>query len=307
MTIFRESVTLLTPDDIAAWLRGLRPNAHAPLSGYLVSSVLRVPEKNGRHLYFAGVNVENAEHRLSTHGEEGALSAMVTALGKASSVAELWVMGAPRGARDDDGTITTPCGLCRQKISGFAADSAPVHCVAPNGKTRSHTIGALLPGAFSFRDIGLVPDQADMPWPADPAKRLVRMADNADIEPWLQDLHSWDFASGTGQAVILALNEGRRVAGVRVEDAAYAGTSAMQAALANACAAFGEFFVTEVFMTTAAGTVAGDRIDPPPLSAWQCLSAFTQGRDISATLFSSDGQSMRRPVSHWVQSADRHS
>jgi cytidine deaminase len=119
----------------------VRPNAHAPYSGFKVGAAIRAV--SGRvHL---GVNVENAAYPEGTCAEAGAIAAMVAA--GDGRIAEVAVIAdAPRPV--------PPCGGCRQKLAEFAAPEVPVTLATTRGETLVTTVGDLLPGAFGRADLG---------------------------------------------------------------------------------------------------------------------------------------------------------
>ena len=131
--------------EIIDWLRDMRGSPYVPASGFDVTVVFRAKIGNADDYYFTGVNVENPDHRLSTHGEEAALSAMVTGLGKQVELVEGWVMGAPKhlkpGSADPlANNKCTCCGKCRQQIAGFAGPDVKIHSVSLNGAVSSITV-----------------------------------------------------------------------------------------------------------------------------------------------------------------------
>jgi cytidine deaminase len=266
--IFRKGK--LESGDIHKWLMELRAHAHIPESGFAVSAVFRTPED----YYFAGVNVENPDHRLATHGEEGAIAAMVTALGKQATIAEGWVMGAGPGTPED--FLPHCCGKCRQQIAAFAAPEAAIHSFSLKGAVETTTVGAFLPNAFTFRDYirGFAPAPKTAAAPADIEGRLLRKGALAEEEvgAWLKELEPIDYASKTRQAVVLQLDNGSCVAGVRIEDAAFLDISAAQAALAIAAAACGSFKVEKAWAHAGGGKL--------PLSSLQTLSEFSGGTEL---------------------------
>jgi cytidine deaminase len=125
---------------VAAELRRLLPNAHAPYSGVHVAAA--VEDADGRLHY--GVNVENAAYPQGACAEVGAISAAVTQGTKgfvrvyvASSLPEtIW-----------------PCGGCRQRIFELARPGCEVVSFAPDGALERQTIEALLPLGFRL-DLG---------------------------------------------------------------------------------------------------------------------------------------------------------
>lgn len=123
-------MTGLTPPAVAARLRRLLDNAHAPYSGVHVAAAI----ETGDGAVHYGVNVENAAYPQGVCAEASAISSAVTA--GQSSIRRVWL------ASNLDGPIW-PCGGCRQKIWEFSEPGCPVIC-----GNESHTIEALLPLGF---------------------------------------------------------------------------------------------------------------------------------------------------------------
>lgn len=269
----------LSEAEVYQWLLALRPYAHVPVSNFSVTTVFRARAGSTDDFYFAGVNVENDDHRLATHGEEGAISGIVTALGKQAEIVEVWVMGAPLGVKPGDGSpfadaVVSCCGKCRQQIAGLAAEDAKIHYVTLNGKTSTTTIDAFLPEKFTFRNY--ISDFAGSPAGAAPAddevaKKLSRKGplSDAEIEAWLKSLESVDYATKVTQSIVVKLDNGFYVAGAKVEDAAFIDISAAQAAMANAVTTFGARTVESVWVYT------GDH-GKLPLSSLQVLLEFAE-------------------------------
>jgi len=124
--------SLKTLFDAAMAARG---HAYAPYSGFPVGAALRSHE--GR--VFSGCNVENASYPIVTCAEAGAIAAMIAAGHR--SISEFLVIGGTEN-------IVTPCGACRQRLREFARPDALVHCMTPEGKRTTYSVGALLPSAF---------------------------------------------------------------------------------------------------------------------------------------------------------------
>lgn len=289
-------------DTIIAWLRDLRRNAYVPGSSYQVAVVMMMKVPGG-YYFFGGVNAESAEHRLSLHGEESAIAALATAFGKAAVIDAVWLMAAP-----DYLTGPTPdaladvqgqtCGNCRQQISGLAVTgNVPVRTISLNGQGVTDTIETLLPKSFSFGDFdpAIAARRAqdrtrkDSPDYTVIENRLIRNApqDNAAIFAWLCDLESIDYASGQPQAVILSLSNGAFVAGVRVENAAYTGLNAVQAAIGVASTVFGGVGVAGVHILSG--------LYPPSLAALQILRERIIDRAVPVTLYSAGGEAVSMP------------
>jgi cytidine deaminase len=309
------------PDPAAMqdWVRRLRLKAYAPGSDYKVADVLGMKSAGGM-VYFGGVNVECLDHRQTVHSEECAIGFMVTAMGKAATIHEAWVMGAPgflHGPADHpmadlDGQ---PCGNCRQQILGLAADEdVPIHCLSLNGHDSVRSIGYLLPDAFQFADFD--PQAAAEREAARGTlatedietlmARVIRKGpvSQEQIFAWLDSLESVDYASRIGQAVIIGLDNGYYVAGVKVENAAYTGINAMQAALGIAVVNFGVVTVREIYTLSKSrrpDMPARDMVYPLSLPSIQGLNEFVADTTIPVTLFSEAGECV---VMHYGDAAD---
>lgn len=287
----------LTPAAITAWLLSLRGRPYVPASQYDVGAVLRV-EAAGRVAYCAGVNVENTDSALSVHGEGAALSVMLAAFGRGARVTAAWVMAAPRALKPGSADPLaqsggTCCGRCRQHLWEFAAGpDMPVHLVALDGSMQTHAIADLLPAGFSFASFKPVITDPLSPVDADVARaQVLRMAmpDRAGIFTWLQSLRPVDYASGVSQTMVLALDNGAAVAGVRMEDSAFTGLTAAQGSCAVAVTAFGLPRITHAYALTQGGDIPDGAVAPLPLSALQVLREFGSSR-LPLTLFTPAGQ-----------------
>ena len=128
-------MTASVPPDIAAELRRLLQNSHAPYSGVRVAAAVEAPD--GRIHY--GVNVENAAYPEGVCAEASAISAAVTA--GAPAIARMFVASSLPG-------VIWPCGGCRQKIWEFSQAGCEVMSVGSGGETQSHAIEELLPLGF---------------------------------------------------------------------------------------------------------------------------------------------------------------
>jgi cytidine deaminase len=115
--------------------RAVRDNAHAPYSQFKVGAAIRTA--SGR--VYAGCNVENAAYPEGTCAEAGAVAAMVAAGER--EIAEVAVIA-------DAPEPVPPCGGCRQRLAEFAGPEVPVIMATVHGRTRTATVGELLPGAF---------------------------------------------------------------------------------------------------------------------------------------------------------------
>ncbi len=304
MNIFRQTDRPLTDREIGDWLRDLRGQPYSVESGFDVTAVFRARLGEADCFYFAGVNVENPDHRVSTHGEEGAIAAMVVALGKEARIVEGWVMGAPRalamGTDNPLGDVEVSCcGKCRQQIANFADEDVLIHSVALNGSMSTTTMGRYLPDQFTFRQFRPEAGQHEtIPSPPPSAarieQRLVRALPeptSAEIFDWLKSLELANAASGTSDAVVLRLANGPLVAGVKIEEAAFQDVNAIQCAAAIANAAFGRITVAGMWSYSHGYPAEADgTFVTPHLSALQTLLEFAQNPEMPIHLFNRAGE-----------------
>ena len=118
----------------------VRPNAHAPYSGYLVGAAL-IDDTGTLH---TGCNVENAAFPEGTCAEANAIGSMVAAGGK-----RIVAIAAVGGT--DELEACTPCGGCRQSIREFADENTRVILIGDGNSIDSYSIDELLPAAFRLR------------------------------------------------------------------------------------------------------------------------------------------------------------
>jgi len=118
----------------------VRPNAHAPYSGYRVGAAL-VDDTGTMH---TGCNVENAAFPEGTCAEANAIGSMIAAGGKRI------VAIAAVGGKDEI-EACTPCGGCRQSIREFSDENTRVILIGEGNSIDSYSIDELLPAAFTLR------------------------------------------------------------------------------------------------------------------------------------------------------------
>ncbi len=118
----------------------VRPNAHAPYSGYRVGAAL-IDDTGTLH---TGCNVENAAFPEGTCAEANAIGSMVAAGGK-----RIVAIAAVGGA--DEIEACTPCGGCRQSILEFADENTRIILIGDGKQIDSYSIDELLPAGFRLR------------------------------------------------------------------------------------------------------------------------------------------------------------
>jgi cytidine deaminase len=113
-----------------------KEKAYAPYSHFSVGAALLAD--NGR--IYSGANVEIASFGATICAERAAIAAAVT--DGARRILAVAVSG-------NTPEPLTPCGICRQTLVEFAGPDTPVWCGNGQGEYREHTLGGLLPHAFT--------------------------------------------------------------------------------------------------------------------------------------------------------------
>jgi cytidine deaminase len=117
-------------DALTAAARDVMTSAYAPYSRYPVGAAGLVEDG----AVVVGCNVENVSYGLTLCAECGLVSALhATGGGRLIAVAVV----------DGNGSVTTPCGRCRQLLFEHGGDELLV--LLPDG---AHHLAELLPGAF---------------------------------------------------------------------------------------------------------------------------------------------------------------
>lgn len=114
--------------------------AYVPYSNFRVGAAVLAAD--GR--VFAGVNVENASYGLTICAERVAL---FTAVAAGASDFRAIAVAAQRMSP------ALPCGACRQVMSEHMRADATVFLQNSDGSVCETTVGALLPAAFSPKDL----------------------------------------------------------------------------------------------------------------------------------------------------------
>ncbi|RTE07750.1 cytidine deaminase [Paenibacillus whitsoniae] len=116
--------------------------AYTPYSHFQVGAALL--DANGQvHL---GCNVENAAYGPTNCAERTALFRAVADGHKKGSFQAIAVVG------DTEGPIS-PCGVCRQVLIELCEPEMPVFLSNIKGDVYETTVSALLPGAFTTKDL----------------------------------------------------------------------------------------------------------------------------------------------------------
>jgi cytidine deaminase len=124
----------------AAW--SAWEQAYVPYSRFRVGAALK---RQGGDIV-AGCNVENASYSVTLCAERTALCTAVTQGLRPGGLEALVVV-------TEAGSLTPPCGSCRQALSEFA-ETLPVLLANRSGRTL-YDLHNLLPHAFTGRNLGI--------------------------------------------------------------------------------------------------------------------------------------------------------
>lgn len=117
--------------------------AYVPYSKFPVGAALLT--KDGQ--VFSGCNIENASYSLTNCAER---TAIFKAVSEGNREFNKLVITA-----NTEGPVS-PCGACRQVIAEFCESTMPVVLTNKAGLTVETTVGDLLPGAFTEKDMDVV-------------------------------------------------------------------------------------------------------------------------------------------------------
>lgn len=118
-----------------------RENAYVPYSRWAVGAALLAEDGT----VIPGCNVENAAYGPTNCAERTALFSAV-AQGKRRFTA-IAVAGGPQGRMPS--SFCPPCGVCRQALAEFCGPEFEILLVQSGERTELHTLGELLPLAFT--------------------------------------------------------------------------------------------------------------------------------------------------------------
>jgi homotetrameric cytidine deaminase len=130
------------PADLLEIATAVRHHAHSPYSKYRVGAGIRLTTGE----VFGGCNVENASYGATICAERGAIMTAVAQVGQIE-ISEIVVVtsSTPPGS---------PCGMCRQVISEFAAPGCTIWSVNEKGEAITLPFDKLFPDSFSAAQLG---------------------------------------------------------------------------------------------------------------------------------------------------------
>lgn len=132
----------MNPQELIQYAKEAMKRAYTPYSKFQVGAALL--DANG-HVHL-GCNVENAAYGPTNCAERTALFRAIADGHKAGSFQAIAVMG------DTEGPIS-PCGVCRQVLVELCEPDMPVYLGNLKGDSAQTTVSALLPGAFTTKDL----------------------------------------------------------------------------------------------------------------------------------------------------------
>jgi cytidine deaminase len=123
-----------------------RDNSYSPYSGHKVGAAIRL--QDGK--IFSGCNVENSSFGATICAERVAIQKAVSECGKIS-ILEVMVV-------TDATPPWPPCGLCRQVIAEFGAEST-IYAANLSGDVKKMSFAELLPEAFTPQHLSKISQQ----------------------------------------------------------------------------------------------------------------------------------------------------
>jgi len=129
-----------TMDKLIAAAKSAYQLAYAPYSNFHVGSAALTTNGN----IVKGCNVENASYGLTICAERNCINHAVVNGEQQFEVIVIYT---------EQEKLTPPCGACRQVIAEFFEQSAPVLAVNHKDERKVWTVQALLPDAFTPKDL----------------------------------------------------------------------------------------------------------------------------------------------------------
>jgi len=132
----------MDPAQLLGYAAEAMKKAYVPYSNFRVGAALL---GNDGHIHH-GCNVENAAYGPTNCAERTALFRAIADGQAKGSFQAIAVIG------DTDGPIS-PCGVCRQVLVELCSPDMPVYLGNLKGDIAQTTVQALLPGAFTTKDL----------------------------------------------------------------------------------------------------------------------------------------------------------
>ncbi|TXK84117.1 cytidine deaminase [Paenibacillus sp. N3.4] len=132
----------MNPQELLQYATEAMKRAYTPYSNFQVGAALL--DADG-HVHF-GCNIENAAYGPTNCAERTAMFSAIAGGIKPGTFQAIAVMG------DTEGPIS-PCGICRQVLVELCAPDMPVYLGNLKGAFAQTTVSALLPGAFTTKDL----------------------------------------------------------------------------------------------------------------------------------------------------------
>lgn len=135
----------MTEAQLIARALDARTRAYVPYSHFAVGAALEAASG----AVYTGCNIENAAYPVGLCAERAALAAAVSAGERAFT--RIAICGGREGESARE--VCAPCGMCRQALVEFCADSFEIILPAEGRETRRLTLAALLPESFGPQNL----------------------------------------------------------------------------------------------------------------------------------------------------------
>ena len=133
---------MMTPDQLIQEACVARQKAHTPYSRFGVGAALLT--RDG--VVYHGCNIENASYGLTNCAERTAFFRAIADGCQPGDFVALAVVG-------DTENAISPCGACRQVLVELGGPDLPVYLANLGSALQMTTAAALLPGAFTSKDM----------------------------------------------------------------------------------------------------------------------------------------------------------
>jgi len=133
----------MTPEELIAEARKARALSYSPYSHFAVGAALECADGS----VYLGANIENAAYSATNCAERTAFFRAI-----AEGKREFRAIAVAGGAEGCESSCP-PCGVCRQVMREFCADSFKVYFTDGKGGFVSTTLGALLPDSFGPQNL----------------------------------------------------------------------------------------------------------------------------------------------------------